>query len=402
MEGRASASVRPLQDAHPGVPPRGRDRHPFGRVRTSRAAHAGYAPSWKEWLSSTAAASPSTPPTRSSSNRRNAHVGGLRTGRKRASDQPRGRGSVAVIDKAASAFRRLPDSFQGERVEGYGFDREALRDAGIERAAAFAAVTNGDNSNILAASSPNVRLGAGSRPHLRPAASGDLPAARRTHRPDSVMDHRPGAAAPRTRRPGPRVDRPDRRPVERELPARWVGRRLDELDEPETLRLVGVNRLGGTAVPASDAVGQTGTVSISRPRQAPWHSSTSVFRTAGGSDAGRRGAGWWERRPLHRQRTRSRRTRHPDPGPGSGRRGERWCRRRRGLAGRRRGEFSSLQQASLEAADVVVAATGDDEDNSLWPVKSSAFPGPSPGSTILGTSGCSTTWESTSPFQHPT
>ena len=52
--------------------------------------------------------------------------------------------------KAASAFRQLPDGFQGERVEGYGFDREALRDAGIEQPPSPLS-TNGDNSNILAA-----------------------------------------------------------------------------------------------------------------------------------------------------------------------------------------------------------------------------------------------------------
>ena len=58
-------------------------------------------------------------------------------------------------------------------------------------------------------------------------------------------------------------------------------------------------------------------------------------------------------------------------------------------------EFSSLQQASLEAADVVVAATGDDEDNLLVCLlarQEFGVPGPSPGSTILGTSGCSKTW----------
>ena len=68
-------------------------------------------------------------------------------------------------------------------------------------------------------------------------------------------------------------------------------------------------------------------------------------------------------------------------------------------------EFSSLQQASLEAADVVVAATGDDEDNlvvCLLARQEFGVPRPSPGSTILGTSGCSETGESTSPFQHPT
>lgn len=59
--------------------------------------------------------------------------------------------SVAVIDQDSEAFRRLPDEFDGRRVTGLGFDRDALHQAGIEDAYGFAAVSNGDNSNILAA-----------------------------------------------------------------------------------------------------------------------------------------------------------------------------------------------------------------------------------------------------------
>lgn len=59
--------------------------------------------------------------------------------------------SVAIIDRDPDAFVRLPDSFEGRRVTGVGFDRDTLRQAGIEDAYAFAAVTNGDNSNIIAA-----------------------------------------------------------------------------------------------------------------------------------------------------------------------------------------------------------------------------------------------------------
>jgi trk system potassium uptake protein TrkA len=59
--------------------------------------------------------------------------------------------SVAVIDQAADSFRRLSHSYGGTKVVGVGFDRDRLTEAGIERAEAFAAVSNGDNSNILAA-----------------------------------------------------------------------------------------------------------------------------------------------------------------------------------------------------------------------------------------------------------
>jgi trk system potassium uptake protein TrkA len=59
--------------------------------------------------------------------------------------------SVAVIDHDADAFRRLGEHFHGETVTGEGFDQDTLIDAGIQRAGAFAAVSSGDNSNIIAA-----------------------------------------------------------------------------------------------------------------------------------------------------------------------------------------------------------------------------------------------------------
>jgi trk system potassium uptake protein len=59
--------------------------------------------------------------------------------------------SVAVLDRKPEAFRRLPEGFTGDTVVGVGFDRDRLRAAGVEHADAVAAVTSGDNSNILTA-----------------------------------------------------------------------------------------------------------------------------------------------------------------------------------------------------------------------------------------------------------
>ena len=59
--------------------------------------------------------------------------------------------TVSVIDSEPDAFRRLGPSFKGDKVTGYGFDQEVLEKAGIRRADAFAAVSSGDNSNIIAA-----------------------------------------------------------------------------------------------------------------------------------------------------------------------------------------------------------------------------------------------------------
>lgn len=59
--------------------------------------------------------------------------------------------TVAIIDISADAFRRLGPTFHGKTVKGVGFDRKVLEAAGIRHADAFAAVSSGDNSNILAA-----------------------------------------------------------------------------------------------------------------------------------------------------------------------------------------------------------------------------------------------------------
>lgn len=58
---------------------------------------------------------------------------------------------VTVVDKNPAAFRNLGSGFRGRTVAGVGFDRDVLREAGIERADALAAVTSGDNSNFIAA-----------------------------------------------------------------------------------------------------------------------------------------------------------------------------------------------------------------------------------------------------------
>ena len=59
--------------------------------------------------------------------------------------------TVAVIDRKPDAFKRLGENFSGLTIAGIGFDRDVLLEAGIEKAQAVAAVTNGDNSNILIA-----------------------------------------------------------------------------------------------------------------------------------------------------------------------------------------------------------------------------------------------------------
>jgi trk system potassium uptake protein TrkA len=59
--------------------------------------------------------------------------------------------TVAVIDKRSASFERFLSDWPGQKIVGFGFDRDRLQEAGIERADALAAVTSGDNSNIMVA-----------------------------------------------------------------------------------------------------------------------------------------------------------------------------------------------------------------------------------------------------------
>src|SRR5215210_8688609 len=57
---------------------------------------------------------------------------------------------VLVMDLSPAAFDRLGRDFPGSTLVGNGIDHDDLVRAGIERADAFAAVTQGDNRNIMA------------------------------------------------------------------------------------------------------------------------------------------------------------------------------------------------------------------------------------------------------------
>jgi trk system potassium uptake protein TrkA len=57
---------------------------------------------------------------------------------------------VVIMDVQSSAFGRLGPDFKGTTVLGDAIDQEVLKRAGIERADAFVAATQGDNRNIMA------------------------------------------------------------------------------------------------------------------------------------------------------------------------------------------------------------------------------------------------------------
>ena len=59
--------------------------------------------------------------------------------------------NVVIIDKNRASFERLGGTFNGLTAVGNGFDLELLKQVGIEKADAFCAVTNGDNTNLISA-----------------------------------------------------------------------------------------------------------------------------------------------------------------------------------------------------------------------------------------------------------
>ncbi|HKZ70108.1 MAG TPA: TrkA family potassium uptake protein, partial [Anaerolineales bacterium] len=59
--------------------------------------------------------------------------------------------AVTIVDQDPSAFGRLGPNFKGKTITGIGFDREVLREAGIERADGLAAVTVSDEANVVTA-----------------------------------------------------------------------------------------------------------------------------------------------------------------------------------------------------------------------------------------------------------
>ncbi|MDA8356647.1 MAG: TrkA family potassium uptake protein [Actinomycetota bacterium] len=169
---------------------------------------------------------------------------------------------VAVIDRSPRAFRRLPESWPGQRIVGSGFDRDDLEHAGAIGATALAAVTSGDNTNIL-----TVRIARETYQIPRVVARiydprraeiyqrlGIPTVATVTWTIDQVRRRLlPEAAA------GEWADASGRLVlIERELPEHWAGRKLAGIESPGRIRLVGVTRAGVPRLDGCDLVGQEG------------------------------------------------------------------------------------------------------------------------------------------------
>lgn len=172
--------------------------------------------------------------------------------------------TVAVIDRREKAFVRLAQDFGGRTVVGVGFDRDRLRDAGIEEAGALAAVTNGDNSNILVARVARETFGVErvvariydprraaiyERVGIPTIATVQWATERVLHR---ILPDRPTSDW---------VD-PSAKVllVERPVPPPWAGHPVLDIEQPGRSRLVGLTRLGVACIPTADLVAQEGDV----------------------------------------------------------------------------------------------------------------------------------------------
>lgn len=169
---------------------------------------------------------------------------------------------VAIIDQDESAFRRLDGTFEGRRVVGVGFDRDTLRQAGIEDAYAFAAVSSGDNSNILAARVAREKFGI-ENVVARIYDPGRAEIYQRLGIPTVATVKWTSDQVLRRLLPQghvPEFSDPSGRVVIAEMPVNsaWVGRRVFDIEEVVGGRVAYVTRLGEGLIPTSDTVHQDG------------------------------------------------------------------------------------------------------------------------------------------------
>ena len=137
----------------------------------------------------------------------------LRTGRGRTRDPPQRAGSRRLDHRpGAQSFHRLPDDWTGEKVVGSGFDLDDLNAAGASTAGGLAAVTSGDNTNIVTARIAREHYGIANvvARIYDPVAHAHLPAARDPDGGVGHVDDRAGHAAPRAGARGGCLDGSDR------------------------------------------------------------------------------------------------------------------------------------------------------------------------------------------------
>ena len=170
--------------------------------------------------------------------------------------------TVAVVDVDVDAFRRLGPDFAGATVKGVGFDREVLTEAEVEKADGFAAVSSGDNSNILAArvvretfnvSNVVARIYDPGRAEVYERLGIPTVATVRWTADQVLRRLLPAGSEPHWRDPSGSV-----RLVEVHVDRSWVGQTVEQIEDATGSRVPFLFRMGAGMVPKRSTLFQDG------------------------------------------------------------------------------------------------------------------------------------------------
>jgi trk system potassium uptake protein TrkA len=170
--------------------------------------------------------------------------------------------SVAIVDQNSEAFRRLGSHFNGRRVTGVGYDRSTLVEAGVEQAGAFAAVSSGDNSNIISARLARETFGVENvvariydpaRAEVYERLGIPTVATVRWTADQMLRRLLPAGSEPLWRDPSGTVQL-----AQVHLDPAWVGQRVSKLETEAGVRVAFLTRLGVGMLPKQETVVQEG------------------------------------------------------------------------------------------------------------------------------------------------
>jgi trk system potassium uptake protein len=170
--------------------------------------------------------------------------------------------TVAVIDLDVESFRRLGPDFAGKTVKGVGFDREVLMESGIEQADGFAAVSSGDNSNILSARVVRETFGVDNvvariydpgRAEVYERLGIPTVATVRWTADQVLRRLLPAGSEPQWRDPSGSV-----RLMEVHVDRSWVGRTVGQIEDATGGRVPFLFRMGSGTVPSRSTIFQDG------------------------------------------------------------------------------------------------------------------------------------------------
>ena len=194
--------------------------------------------------------------------------------------------SVAVIDRDPEAFRKLRASFKGSRVTGVGFDRDVLIQAGVQEADAFAAVSSGDNSNIISARVVRESFGIERvaariydprRAEVYQRLGIPTVATVRWTADQMLRKIVPEGGEPLWRDPTGKIVL-----AEMAFTPAWIGEQVKSMETSTTSRIAFVDRLGQAFVPEPGTVLQEGDVLHVVARESDLDRIAAAFATRGG------------------------------------------------------------------------------------------------------------------------